>query len=86
MIISILLGVRLGLSGSGSLALGSFSLVCDPIGWILRPYVQGFRLPVDDAWHMVLGPGRFQLAGFFGSLGFMTLFWVSVYSFKLPIS
>lgn len=48
--------------------------------------VQGSGLPVNDARHMVLGPGRFQLAGFLESHGFMTLRIVSVYSFKLPIS
>jgi hypothetical protein len=62
------------LSGSGSLALGFCCLVCSPSGWILRLLVQGFGLPMDDAWHMVLGPGRFQLAGFLGGLGFMTQF------------
>jgi hypothetical protein len=48
--------------------------------------VQGAGIFVDDAWHMVLGPGRFQLSRFLGKLGLMRLFQVSVYSFKLPIS
>lgn len=66
MTISMLLGVWLGVSGSGSFVLGYFTLVCGPSGWILRPYVQGAGLPVDDRWHMVLGPGRFQLSRFWG--------------------
>ena len=73
MIISMLLGVWLEVFGSGFTALGSFFLVCDPNGWILLQYVQGSGISVDDAWLLVLGPGRLQLSRFLGRLGFMTL-------------
>jgi len=86
MIISMLLGVWLEVFGSGFLALGSFFLVCDPNGWILLQYVQGSGISVDDAWLLVLGPGRLQLSRFLGRFGFMTLIWVSIDTFKLPIS
>ena len=70
----------------GILGPESCCLVCNQIGWILLQYVQGSGISVDDAWLLVLGPGRLQLSRFLGRLGFMTLIWVSVDSFKLPIS
>ena len=57
MTISKPLGVWLEVIGSGFLALDSCPLVFKPSDWILRPYVQGSGLPVNEVWHMVLGPG-----------------------------